>query len=269
MELEPFEPQPPPTLPEDFAVQTAPRRDLWSYWDLGWFTLFAVIALFAVSVGSLAINAALANFAGINVPITQPPYDLYWALAVQTLWSVLVFAFVYYVVAIKNRLPFSESLGFLPSRAPLGWFVVLGLFLAVAVAATGQLIGAPQETPFTEMLKDPNALWAISVFAVVLGPLFEEVIFRGFLFRPLERSFGGIAAIVITSAVFAVPHGAQYGWAWQMLLLLFAAGAAFGLVRWKSGSLWPAITMHMTYNGLQVAVLIISRIWGVDLEAVP
>jgi membrane protease YdiL (CAAX protease family) len=54
-----------------------------------------------------------------------------------------------------------------------------------------------------------------------------------------------------------------------MLLLLFAAGAAFGLVRWKSGSLWPAITMHMTYNGLQVAVLIISRIWGVDLEAVP
>jgi membrane protease YdiL (CAAX protease family) len=106
------------------------------------------------------------------------------------------------------------------------------------------------------------------VCAVVLGPLFEEVIFRGFLFRPLERSFGGIAAIVITSAVFAVPHGAQYGWAWQMLLLLFAAGAAFGLVRWKTGSLWPAITMHMTYNGLQVAVLIISRILGVDLEAV-
>lgn len=267
MELEPFEPQPSPTLPEGFSVQPTVRRDMWTYWDLGGFALFALISLILVSVGSLALNAALANFFGIRIPITEPPYDLYWALGVQTLWSLLVFVFVYYVVAIKHRLPFGEALGFLPSRVPLAWFAALGVFLSVVIAATGQLIGAPHETPLTEMLKDPNAVWVLGIFAVVFGPLFEEIIFRGFLFRPLERSLGGIAAIGITSAVFAAPHGAQYGWAWQILLLLFAAGAAFGFVRWKSGSLWPAIAMHVGYNGLQVGVLMISQLLGIDIEA--
>jgi membrane protease YdiL (CAAX protease family) len=267
MELEPLEPQHSPTLPEDTPVEAAPRKDMWSYWDLAWFTLFAVFSLLMVSVGALSVNAALANFAGIKLPLAEPPYDLYWALAIQTLWSLLVFAFIYYVVAIKHRLPFGEALGFLPARVPLAWFGILGVGLSVAIAGAGQLIGAPHETPLTELLKDPNALWAISIFAVVLGPLFEEIVFRGFLFRPLERGLGGIAAIVITSAVFAAPHGGQYGWAWQMLLLLFTAGAAFGFVRWKSGSLWPAIAMHIGYNGLQIGVLIISRLLGIDIEA--
>jgi membrane protease YdiL (CAAX protease family) len=220
-----------------------------------------------VSLGALAFNAALGSFWGIRIPVAAPPYDLYWALGVQTLWSAVVFVFVYYVVAIKYRLPLGEALGFLPSRVPLAWFALLGLVLSVVIAGTGQLIGAPHETPLTEMLKDPNAVWVIGVFAVLLGPLFEEIIFRGFLFRPLERSLGGVAAIVITSAIFAAPHGAQYGWAWQILVLLFAAGASFGFVRWKSGSLWPAIVMHMAYNGLQVGVLIISQLLGIDVNA--
>lgn len=267
MELEPFEPQPSPTLPGDVSALVSPRREMWSYWDLLGMLIFAAVAL-GVCAGMAAVaSAALGNFFGIQAPLTEPPYVVYWSLGIQALWWALVFAFVFYIVAVKYRLPFWEALGFKSYRTSTYWFVILGCALAFGVGVTGQLIGAPNDTPMTELLKDPDTLWLFGIFAVLLGPVAEEIAFRGFLFLPLERDLGPVAAIVITSAIFTAPHGGQYDWSWQILILLFTAGAAFGVARWKTGSLWPAIVMHIAYNGLQFGAFFIAENYGIDKVA--
>ncbi len=264
MEFEPLEPQPAPMLPGDVSAPVPPRRDMWSYWDLVGMLFFAAVALGICAVLAAVASAALGNFFGIHAPLADPPYVVYWSLGIQTLWWILVFCFIYYIVSIKYRLPFLKTLGFNSYQTPALWFAILGCVLAFGVGVTGQLIGAPHDTPMTEMLKDPNTLWLIGIFAVLLGPVTEEIAFRGFLFLPLERGMGPAAAIIITSLIFTAPHGGQYGWSWQILVLLFAAGASFGFVRWKTGSLWPSIVMHIAYNGLQFGAFFIAEKYGLD-----
>ena len=267
MEPDPLDQQPAPVLPGDASAAVPPRRDMWSYWDLVGMLLFAAVAL-GVCAGLAAVaSAVLVNFFGIHAPLQEPPYLVYWSLGIQALWWILVFGFIYYIVSIKYDLPFGEALGFTSYRTSTYWFVIFGCALAFAVGILGQLIGAPSDTPMMELLKDPNTLWLIGIFAVLLGPVTEEVAFRGFLYLPLERGLGPVAAIIITSLIFTAPHGGQYGWSWQILVLLLAAGAAFGFVRWKTGSLWPAIVMHIAYNGLQFGAYFVAKEYGLDQVA--
>lgn len=265
MEPESFDSQPLAAPPEEPSVDAVPPRpELWNYWDLAGGLLFAVVAFIVCALTAAVMSAALTNFAGIHAPINEQPYMVYWALGIQALWWALVFAYLYYVVSIKYRLPFWKALGFVPYRVPLVWFVVLGFVLTFAVGVVGQAIGAPDDTSFMDLLSDPNTLWLMGIFAVLIGPVTEEIAFRGFLFRPIAAAQGPLAAILLTTAIFVVMHGSQYDWSWQIMAILFAAGGAFGLVRWLTGSLWPPIAMHMAYNGLQFAAFMFKDQLGLE-----
>ena len=62
-----------------------------------------------------------------------------------------------------------------------------------------------------------------------LAPVFEELVFRGFLFPLVAEYAGPWAAILLTAIPFALLHGAQYSWAWQQIIIIGIAGFVFGL----------------------------------------
>ena len=62
------------------------------------------------------------------------------------------------------------------------------------------------------------------LFAVVLGPIYEELFFRGFLFPLLAKTFGAAAGIILSALPFALLHGAQNQWAWQQITLVGSPG---------------------------------------------
>ncbi len=62
------------------------------------------------------------------------------------------------------------------------------------------------------------------LFGVVLAPIFEEMLFRGFLLPLLARSLGPWLGILLTAVPFALLHGAQNHWAWQPIVLIGMAG---------------------------------------------
>lgn len=68
-----------------------------------------------------------------------------------------------------------------------------------------------------------------------------EFLFRGFLLQPLARAFGPALAIAATTLPYVVLH-----WTKPTLELAQAAwgGAVFGLVAWRTGSIWPAFAAH-------------------------
>jgi len=126
--------------------------------------------------------------------------------------------------------------------------LVLGLFalgyLAVLhhIPAVAELIRKSEE----EMAKIPNLRISYAVMAVGFAPFAEEYLFRGLLYRALDREWGGWRAVVGSAAFFAIYHPAL---AWPPVVLL---GITNAILFKKTGWLMPAVVLHMVYNAVVV-----------------
>jgi len=96
----------------------------------------------------------------------------------------------------------------------------------------------------------PAGRVAMGVGIVLVGPLVEELIFRGAVFNPMTRRHPTEAVILWTSALFAVVHVEP-----RVLAPIFLLGLAMGFLRAASGSLVPSIAFHVAFNGVQFADL--------------
>jgi membrane protease YdiL (CAAX protease family) len=99
-------------------------------------------------------------------------------------------------------------------------------------------------------LADEPVLFALAIPGIAFGaPIVEEFIFRGALFSALRRTWlGGAGALVITSAVWAVIHGATAPW--LVVGLLFLMGLVLGAVLLRFGSIWVPVILHCVWNGM-------------------
>jgi membrane protease YdiL (CAAX protease family) len=89
-------------------------------------------------------------------------------------------------------------------------------------------------------------LLTLLIGGCIAGPIMEEFIVRGFMFRGWSQSFlGPIGAIVLTSAVWAMNH-TQYDWSAR--LWIFVSGLALGYFRWRSNSTWLTVMIHSATN---------------------
>lgn len=101
--------------------------------------------------------------------------------------------------------------------------------------------------------KSHYTLIAIVISAVVLAPLGEELIFRGFLYGVSKKYTGPIFSIITSSLIFAVVHGHA-----PILLPLFIVGAILAIIYELSGSLWTSIILHSLFNLINVIHMVMS-----------
>ena len=87
------------------------------------------------------------------------------------------------------------------------------------------------------------------VFMGIVGPFFEEVLFRGFLYQALRKRTGVLWGIVLTSVIFAVLHVH-----WIALFPIFLLGVILNLLFEKTGSILPGVVMHMTHNMVMLMI---------------
>jgi membrane protease YdiL (CAAX protease family) len=92
---------------------------------------------------------------------------------------------------------------------------------------------------------------ALAFMVVVVGPTFEELIFRGWLLGGLREHWGDSRALVVSSGLFALIHGDP--WATPALFLL---GCVFGWVYLRSGSLYASIILHAMWNATTFTFLL-------------
>jgi membrane protease YdiL (CAAX protease family) len=114
------------------------------------------------------------------------------------------------------------------------------------------------ETPFSKLLNDAWSRIAISLFGVTLGPVIEELLFRGFLQPVLVDSFGVLPGILATSVVFGGMHLTQNANLWQSGVLITLVGFVLGVVRHVSGSTRASAITHVSYNALPFLALLVS-----------
>lgn len=89
----------------------------------------------------------------------------------------------------------------------------------------------------------PFETLAVTVGAALVAPLCEEVFFRGFLQQGLRQRLEAPRAVVVTALIFTAFHLEPVGF-----VARFQLGVLFGLLAWRTGSLWPAIGAHFANN---------------------
>lgn len=173
-------------------------------------------------------------------------------LAAQLVIEVLLVALVYRGIRAYRGGSFATAAGLKFPFKGLWYCILGGPILAMGVSLVASLLRTPQIPSALDQLQNASVpIPVIAIFAVILGPLFEELMFRGFL-----QPFAGI---VITSTLFSLLHGAQNQWLWQYLVLMFLVSLVFGLARHRAGSTVASLLLHMGFNLTALLATINSR----------
>ncbi len=97
----------------------------------------------------------------------------------------------------------------------------------------------PTDEQMAQAFSGPGVLTSI-LLAAILGPVLEEILFRGFLYRAWERRWGWIPAMLLTSTLFGLYH--PVFWA------AFTSSIIFVCLLRRTGSLWAPILVHSFVN---------------------
>lgn len=115
----------------------------------------------------------------------------------------------------------------------------------------------PPPQPVLEIFleeKEPNVLLYLSVFVAVIGPVVEEIFFRGFLYSALKKELSLRWAIFISAALFSLLHAHVIGFAPILILGIFLA-----YLYEKTGSLVPCATVHILHNMAMVYLIFLIK----------
>lgn len=142
----------------------------------------------------------------------------------------------------------------------VGGLLVVAIFPALAVTSLftqWMMNGKAEEQEVVQFFreaanaKDSLSIVAMYFLAVVVAPVVEEVIFRGYFYAVFKKWAGGFASLIFTAALFAVVHNNV---AVLPSLMILAVGLTLAY-EW-SGSILVPIAMHATFNGLQLAMIL-------------
>ena len=125
--------------------------------------------------------------------------------------------------------------------------------------ALGRFLPMPKTTPFDQFFDRPLDAYLTVAFAITLGPLMEELFFRGFLYPVIARRMGAVWGIILTALPFGLMHYAQYR-SWSAVLIIILVGVVLTTVRAVTKSVASSFLAHVGYNG----TLMVLAAWATD-----
>lgn len=243
------------------SIQNIAWAFLYAIWTAGAFLFVSVIL----------VGLPLAYFASESV------YKWF-----ETPVGTLALAAIVYIVSaaivispfVVRRLPWGEirkKLGIWKQfRLPMiPWAVFIwGLYFISTIIVTGILytvhipglnLDQKQEIGFDHI--SGGFEYAIAfLLLVVIAPVFEELLFRGYLFGRIRERKGFWFSAILTSLTFAALHGQLNVGIDVFILSLFLC-----YLREKFQAIWPGVLVHALKNGLAYALLFILPLYGIRL----
>jgi membrane protease YdiL (CAAX protease family) len=154
-------------------------------------------------------------------------------------------AIVIALVAARARRLTPERIGLRRPRflATLAW---LALYVAFMLA-TNAIMHWRGPWDFTPWIRQGPLVSALRVLAVgILGPIAEELIFRGVLFARVSSTPVGVwGAAVLLAILWGCLH---YAYAGDVIALIIVCGLLLGAARVRTGSVWVPVLMHIAWN---------------------
>lgn len=127
-------------------------------------------------------------------------------------------------------------------------YPVLLLVQAMVYGVAGTDVQPQEVVRFLQEASTPRDRIAVMVMAVVVAPVAEEVIFRGYLYPVGKRYLGPFLSLAVTGILFAILHGHA-----ASVPALFTLAVCLGLAYEKTGSLLVPMIMHAVFNAVSIA----------------
>lgn len=202
-------------------------------------TRFLAFPMVRIVVGIVAVAAPVVLTLWLAHAALDKSMRVMWPQFLAAALSVAGYCF--YVQRIERR-PIAEL-----SRTGAWRELAQGAFGAAAllVLTMGALFAAR-----SYQVTGSNS-WTVLIVPIaelVLVAFFEELIFRGILFRIIEKSLGSWIALGLTALIFAVSHLPNEGVTVLAVAVTAVAGVMLGAAFMATGRLWLAIGMHFGWN---------------------
>jgi membrane protease YdiL (CAAX protease family) len=266
----------PPTynVPEDLRIS-------WSWPHLLLFFAYAIISQIVIGIGVVAYYTANRHLTERQIRRLFES-DPRLIVGTNVLWFALIILFLYVTLSVLRNLPFWQSLGWrkldsnhLEGKGKPWMYFLSGSGLSLFVIIASSQVKDAEHVPIQEMFKSPRAMLLLMSMAVLVAPLVEETIFRGYLYPVFARIVSGIAqqqgmdssralrtgvvtSILTTGVLFGLMHAPQLGWTWSLVSLLIVVGVIFTFARAWTGTVFASFLLHLGYNSMLAVLTIIG-----------
>jgi membrane protease YdiL (CAAX protease family) len=222
-------------------------------WVLAGFVLAQVLAgLTLVILKTLGITFEGVNDATFQTVVSAVIYVVSLAIVIGVPRLVRKYRTSRQDVALDTPMTWTDIL-----LAPGAFVVYLVLsLLLTSLASTLPFYDSEQvqDTGFTGLSQNYEYILAF-VTLVIIAPVAEEILFRGYLLGKLRKHVSLWIAILITSVLFGIVH-----MAWNVGVDVFALSIVLCLLRVWTGRLWASILLHMLKNAIAFYFLFINPV---------
>ena len=167
---------------------------------------------------------------------------------IGALGGVMSLALIYAVVTRLRKRPFRATIGLVGNGriwpAAFGAVILGGAMDTVTLALHKPIVPDVLQPLFT----GASSAVVMVVFAVIVTPLVEELLFRGVLFPVVARSLNTFWAVILVSVLFGLAHMATYGPDAYSIVQSLVAGLYLTWLRARTRSLTPSIAAHAALN---------------------
>jgi uncharacterized protein len=251
-------------VPEDLRVP-------WGWLDLLWFVLAVIAGTFVLGfLVGIGLSLAGGNITDLRLSSRKEG-------VINIIFEVVLFAailaFLAALVRVRFRKPFWRTIGWRPfeeGRVPsfvtcLG-FLAGGCALGIFVGIVSDFFGTRAKPPMEKLFQDPVVAGLLLALSVLMAPVVEETIFRGYLYPVVARSFGQGIGVVSVGIVFGALHAAQLWGDWTQIVLLVIVGIVLTYARAATRTVLASFLLHFSYNSF-ISVMFLLQSHG--LRALP
>lgn len=183
---------------------------------------------------------------------------------------LLTFVIVWLVITYGGRRPFWQNIEFDWPRnsSPVVISlvsVVAGTILFLLALAVTSLYGEHKTDLDLLIESSIYTRLATAFVAVATAPLVEEVVYRGLLYRALEKAAGMGVAIALVSLLFAGVHVFQYRNNIAVIIIITLLSFTLTVSRAITGKMLPAFIIHLVFNGIQSVLIVLGGFIDKDI----
>jgi membrane protease YdiL (CAAX protease family) len=233
--------------PIESTLPPAPRageNPVWSGWDVLLIAALTLATIFLIQLILILVGLRFVYRHENWVDVAQKPV---LALLSELLAYGVVAVYMILLVEGKYHTRFWAAIRWnWPGLAGLS-LVGVGV-LMLGLDFLGRFLPMPKTTPFDQFFDRPLDAYLTVAFAITLGPLMEELFFRGFLYPVVARRLGAFWGILLTALPFGLMHYLQYR-SWSAVLIIILVGVVLTTVRAVTKSVASSFLAHVGYNG--------------------
>jgi len=180
----------------------------------------------------------------------------------------MCFSFIIFLTAIFTiiiivkicHLPFNRLLNFSNTKIRESFLLILYTIILMSIALAMSYIIAesskqPEKIFFLDAYRNMNHKIYFWIALLIAAPLYEEFLFRGYLFNIIKKGrFGNIGALLISTILFSALHIRSL----YIGILIFCFGLLLGYAKIKTQGIFVPIIMHCLWNSMSIIAIAIS-----------